>query len=383
MGMKARPVRTPGAPRHRRVRYAVAGLGYIAQGAMLPAFGHAREKSELVALISDDADKLRVLGRKYRVNHQFTYQNFEAGLRDAEVDAVYIALPNHMHREYTVRAANAGVHVLCEKPMAVTEADCEEMIRACDQAGVKLMIAYRLHFDEANMRAVELVASGRLGEPRIFDSVFTMQVKEGDIRLNPREQGGGTLYDIGIYCINAARYLFRDEPIEVMARSADNGERRFREPGVEEMTSAVLRFPGGRLATFTTSFGAADVSRLQVVGTDGDLVMDPAYEYAKPLSHRVTVGGRSTTRRFPRRDQFAPELVHFSECVMSGEDPGPNGWEGLADVRVIRALYASADSGRAVELGPFGRSSRPDLSQEMQKPPVDKPKLVKAESPSE
>ncbi len=383
MGMKARPVRTPGAPRHRRVRYAVAGLGYIAQGAMLPAFGHARENSELVALISDDADKLRVLGRKYRVNHQFTYQNFEAGLRDAEVDAVYIALPNHMHREYTVRAANAGVHVLCEKPMAVTEADCEEMIRACDQAGVKLMIAYRLHFDEANMRAVELVASGRLGEPRIFDSVFTMQVKEGDIRLNSREQGGGTLYDIGIYCVNAARYLFRDEPIEVMARSADNGERRFREPGVEEMTSAVLRFPGGRLATFTTSFGAADVSRLQVVGTDGDLVMDPAYEYAKPLSHRVTVGGRSTTRRFPRRDQFAPELVHFSECVMSGEDPGPNGWEGLADVRVIRALYASADSGRAVELGPFGRSSRPDLSQEMQKPPVDKPKLVKAESPSE
>lgn len=373
MGMKAR---------RRRVRYAVAGMGYIAQGAVLPAFQHASENSELVALISDDPQKLRTLGRKYHVKHQFSYDDFEMGLRDAEVDAVYIALPNHLHREYTVRAAKAGVHVLCEKPMAVTEADCEEMIRACDQAGVKLMIAYRLHFDEANMRAVELLASGRLGEPRIFSSVFTMQVKEGDIRLNPREQGGGTLYDIGIYCINAARYLFRDEPMEVMARSADNGERRFSEPGVEEMTSAVMRFPGDRLASFTTSFGAADVSRLQVVGTEGNLVMDPAYEYAKPLTHRITVGGRTTSRRFPKRDQFAPELVYFSDCVMSGEDPEPSGWEGLADVRVIRSLYASADSGRAVELAPFGRSRRPDLSQEMRKPPVEKPKLVKVESPS-
>ncbi|HEU4800982.1 MAG TPA: Gfo/Idh/MocA family oxidoreductase [Gemmatimonadales bacterium] len=380
--MKARPVRATGAHRRRRVRYAVAGLGYIAQGAVLPAFQHASENSELVALISDDPEKLRMLGRKYRVRHQFSYDDFEAGLRSAEVDAVYIALPNHLHREYTVRAAAAGVHVLCEKPMAVTEADCEEMIRACDQAGVKLMIAYRLHFDEANLRAVELLASGRLGEPRLVNAVFTMQVKEGDIRLNPRELGGGTLYDIGVYCINAARYLFRDEPVEVMARLADNGERRFSEPGVEEMTSAVLRFPGDRLASFTTSFGAADVSRLQVVGTLGDLVMDPAFEYAKPLSHRITIGARSTTRRFPKRDQFAPELVHFSDCVMSGEDPGPNGWEGLADVRVIRALYASADSGRVAALGPFGRSSRPDLSQEMRKPPVEKPELVKAESPS-
>ena len=383
MGMKAKPGRTTRAPRRRRVRYAVAGLGYIAQGAVLPAFQHARENCELVALISDDPEKLRVLGRKYRVKHQFGYDDFEAGLRAAAVDAVYLALPNHLHREYTVRAAAAGVHVLCEKPMAVTEADCEEMIRACDQAGVKLMIAYRLHFDEANMRAVDLLASGRLGEARLCSSVFTMQVKEGDIRLNPREQGGGTLYDIGIYCINAARYLFRDEPVEVMARSADSGERRFAEPGVEEMTSAVLRFADDRLASFTCSFGAADVSRLQVVGTLGDLVMDPAFEYAKPLSHRITVGGRTTTRRFPKRDQFAPELVHFSDCVMSGEDPGPSGWEGLADVRVIRALHASADSGRAVSLGPFGRSSRPDLSQEMRKPPVEKPEMVKAESPSE
>ena len=216
MGVKRR-VSTTGAgirkPEVRKVRYAVVGLGYIAQMAVLPAFAHAGENSELAALVSDDPEKLAKLGRKYRVADRFGYDDFEAGLRDAGVDAVYLALPNHLHREYTERAAAAGVHVLCEKPMAVTEDDCRAMIRGCDGSGIKLMIAYRLHFEEANLRAVDLVQSGRLGDVRAFNSVFTMQVKAGDIRLNPRAQGGGTLYDIGISCINAARYLFEAEPV--------------------------------------------------------------------------------------------------------------------------------------------------------------------------
>ncbi|HEU4827814.1 MAG TPA: Gfo/Idh/MocA family oxidoreductase [Gemmatimonadales bacterium] len=365
----------------RRVRYAVVGMGHIAQVAVLPAFAHARENSELVALFSDDGEKLRKLGRRYELEHLFGYDEFEEGLRAAAVDAVYIALPNHLHREYTERAANAGVHVLCEKPMAVTEEDCESMIDACDRNGVKLMIAYRLHFEEANLRAVEVVQSGRIGEPRIFNSVFTMDLKEGDIRLNPRDAGGGTLYDIGIYCINAARYLFEDEPVEVMALTARKDDPRFAAPGVDEMTGAVLRFPGERLATFVTSFGAADVSRIQVVGTRGSLVLDPAYEYAGELTHEITIDERTRERRFPRRDQFAPELVYFSECIETGEDPEPSGKEGLGDIRIIRALYASADSGGPVALGPFDKDERPTLDQEIRKPAVSKPRLVKTEAP--
>jgi len=369
-------------PSMRRVRYAVVGLGHIAQVAVLPAFQHARENSELVALFSDDAEKLQALGRKYRVEHRFDYEQFESGLREASVDAVYITLPNHLHREYTERAAAMGVHVLTEKPMAVTEEDCRAMIEACDRAGVKLMVAYRLHFEEANMKAVELVQSGRLGEPRIFNSVFTMQVREGDIRTNPRDVGGGTLYDIGIYCINAARYLFEDEPIEVTGQSANNGDPRFANEGVDEMTSAVLRFPGERLAVFTSSFGAADAARVQVVGTEGDIVMDPAFEYAEALTHRVTIKGKTREQTFPKRDQFAPELVYFSDCIMSGEDPEPSGWEGLADVRVIRALYESADTGRPVRLPPFDKRARPSLDQEIRKPPVSKPDTVNVEEPT-
>ncbi|MGZ8392129.1 MAG: Gfo/Idh/MocA family protein [Gemmatimonadales bacterium] len=366
---------------NKRVRYAVVGLGHIAQGAVLPAFAHA-ENSELTALVSDDPQKLEKLGRRYKVKARYSYDQFEECLQSGVVDAVYIALPNHLHREYTERAARAGVHVLCEKPLAVTEEDCLSMIRACEENGVKLMTAYRLHFEEANLKAIDLVQGGRLGEPRLFDSVFTMQVKEGDIRLNPRELGGGPLYDIGVYCINAVRNLFGAEPMEVMAFSANNGERRFQQ--CEEMTSAILRFPGRELlASFTCGFNGADVGVYRVVGTKGDLVMDPAYEYAEGLSQRVTIDGRTRERTFPKRDQFAPELISFSECILSGAAPEASGWEGLADVRVIRALYRSADTGQPVTLAPFSREDRPSLHQEIRRPAVRKPALVNSEAPSE
>src|SRR5438270_383574 len=210
----------------KKVRYAVVGLGYIAQNAVLPAFAHARN-SELTALVSDSPAKLKKLSKKYSVPHTYSYEEYSECLESGEVDAVYIALPNHMHRDYTEAAANAGVHVLCEKPMAVTEEDCQAMIAAAEKNKIKLMIAYRLHFEEANLKAVELVQSGKLGEPRIFDSIFTMQVKPGNVRLR-REKGGGTLYDIGIYCINAARYLFRAEAEEVFGTAENSCDPRLR-----------------------------------------------------------------------------------------------------------------------------------------------------------
>ena len=364
-----------------KIRYAVVGLGHIAQVAVLPAFAHA-ENSVLSALVSDDSEKLEKLGRKYKVKTRFSYDRYDECLQSGVVDAVYIALPNHLHREYAERAARAGVHVLCEKPMAVTEEDCLSMIRVAEENDVKLMVAYRLHFEEANLKAIELVQGGRLGDPRLFDSVFTMTVKEGDIRLNPRELGGGTLYDIGVYCINAVRNLYGAEPMEVVAFSANNGDQRFLQ--CEETTSAILRFPGReRLASFTCSFGAADVSSYRVVGSKGDLVMDPAYEYAGELKQRVTIDGRTRERTFSKRDQFAPELVSFSDCILTGAAPEPSGWEGLADVRVIRALYRSADTGQPVALEPFSKDERPTLDQELKRPPVRKPALVNTEAPSE
>jgi predicted dehydrogenase len=361
-----------------KVRYAVVGLGYIAQIAVLPAFAKAKN-SELAALVSDDNVKLEKLSKKYKVPSTYSYQEYEDCLTSGEIDAVYIALPNSMHRDYTVRACKAGIHVLCEKPLAVTESECEEMIRAASESGVKLMTAYRLHFEKANMTAVEIARSGRIGELRAFNSVFTMQVKEGDIRLQ-KDLGGGTLYDIGIYCINAARYLFQDEPIEVVGFSANSGEKRFKE--VDEMFSAILRFPDERLASFTTSFGASDISAYQIVGTEGDLRVDPAYEFAADLKHHLTIKGRTRERTFSKRDQFAPELIYFADCVINDKTPEPSGEEGLADVRIIRALYESASTGQPVSLGEFRKERRPSIEQELREPPVRKPELVRAATPT-
>jgi predicted dehydrogenase len=359
----------------KQVRYAVVGCGHIAQVAVLPAFGNARRNSKLAALVSGDPVKRRELSRQYGVAHACAYEEYDALLKSGDIDAVYIALPNHLHAEYAIRAAQAGMHVLVEKPMAITEEQCERMGRTAREARVKLMVAYRLHFERANLEAIEVARSGRIGEPRVFNSTFTMHVVPGNIRVK-RATGGGVLWDIGIYCINAARGLFGDEPIEVRASAVGTLDE------VEESVSATLRFPGERIAAFSASFGAADVSEYRLVGTKGDLAVEPAYEYAMALQHRLTLDGERKERRFAKRDQFAPELLYFSDCVLKNQDPEPSADEGLADVRVIRALYRSAASGQPVELAPFEKRERPSLEQEIRRPPIDKPRTVHTQAPS-
>lgn len=359
------------------VRYGVVGLGHIAQVAVLPAFAQARRNSRVTALVSDDPTKRRTLSRRYRIESAYSYEQYDAALE--QVDAVYIALPNSLHAEYTVRAAEAGVHVLCEKPMAVTVAECQRMIDACRRNGVKLMIAYRLHFEEINLKVVDLVRRGRIGDPRFFTSSFALSVRPGNIRTQ-RDLGGGTLYDLGVYCINAARYLFRAEPTDVMAFSVNSGAAKLDE--VDESTGAVLRFDGGRVATFVTSFNAADVASYRIVGTRGQLHVDPAYEYAQGLAYELTIDGRTTRKRIGKRDQFAPELLYFSDCIRKDRKPEPSAEEGLQDVRIVQALYASAASGKAIRIPPMTRSQRPTGRQRITRPGVRKPDLVKVQSAS-
>jgi Predicted dehydrogenases and related proteins len=220
-------------------------------------------------LVSGDPRKRREVGRKYRVDQTYSYGEYDQCL--SEVDAVYIALPNSMHAEYTTRAAQAGVHVLCEKPMAVTVDECEAMIDACRQHRVKLMIAYRLHFEAINLAVIDLVRKGRIGQPKFFNSSFSLTVRDGNIRAK-KSMGGGSLYDIGVYCINAARHIFRAEPKEVLAMAVNSGARRVRE--IDESTGALLRFDGERVAAFVTSFNAGNVGSYRVVGTKGRRVRE-------------------------------------------------------------------------------------------------------------
>jgi glucose-fructose oxidoreductase len=363
----------------RTVRYAVIGLGHLAQVAVLPAFAHAAQNSRVTALVSGNPTKLKQVSKRYGIAQTYSYRDYDRCLEDGHVDAVYIALPNSMHCEYAVRAARAGIHVLCEKPMAVTTEECRQMIKAAKAARVKLMVAYRLHFEEANMTAVQVVRSNKLGKARFFNSVFTMQVRPGDIRVR-RNYGGGTLYDIGVYCINAVRYLFGEDPVEVSAFAVSGVDRRFKE--VDEMTGALLRFPQDRLGTFVCSFGATDVSVYEVVGTKGRIRVEPAYEYVGELKQQITIDGKTRERSFPMRDQFAPELLYFSECVLTSRDPEPSGEEGLNDVRIIEALYQSAEMRRPVKLKGMAGRRRPTTKQIIRRPSVKKPPLVQVQSPS-
>lgn len=362
----------------KRIRYAVVGLGHISQVAVLPAFEHAKN-SELAALISGDPEKRRKLSKKYGVP-SFGYDEYEQALRSEAIDAVYIALPNWQHREYTERAARAGVHVLCEKPMAPTEADCRAMIAACEKAGVHLMIAYRLHFAPSHVEAIELGRSGKLGELRAFSSVFGMQVRDDNIRTEDK-QAGGPLFDLGVYCINAARYLFEAEPEEVTAFTARPAhDKRFDK--AEEMTTALLRFPGDRIAQFTCSFNSADVATLELLGTKGMLRMDRAYEYVGEVTWTLHLGEKEKKRSFPQMDQFAPELMHFAECIQTGRSPEPDGYEGMADVRIINSIFKSAKAGKMVSIPAVTPQKRVQKTQAIRRPAVKKPKLIKAEAGS-
>lgn len=367
-------------PSDRKVRYAVVGLGHIAQTAVLPAFKHATANSELTALVSDDPTKLKALGKKYKVKQLYSHDEYDRCLESDTVDAVYIALPNHLHCEHTVRAALAGRQVLCEKPLAMTEEECRQMMEACRANSVRLMTAYRLHFEEATLKAIEIAQSGQLGELKYFDSLHLMDVKPGDIRLRD-ETGGGTLHDIGIYCINAARNIFRDEPIGMFAMSMNGNDPKFAE--VEEAVSAMLRFPGNRSAVFTCSFGAAKISSYRIVGTEGDLLVEPSYSYTDKLVHHLTRDGKTKKQMFPKRDQFAAQILYFSDCLLTGREPEPSGLEGAADVRIIEALYRSIAEGRPVTLVPVLKPDRPSMEQEIYRPPVEEPELVHAESPQQ
>jgi predicted dehydrogenase len=364
-------------PATKKIRYGVAGLGHIAQVAVLPAFSHARRNSRLTAIISGDGQKLAEVGDMYRVPVRVSYDGVDEAL--SRIDALYISTPNTEHSDLAIRAAHAGVHVLCEKPLATTDAECERIIHACREANVKLMTAYRLHFEPITLEVIDLVRKGRIGDPRYFNSSFSFVAKPGNIRTRP-ETGGGTLYDIGIYCINAARLLFGSEPTRVFAMSID-GTRSGFPAEVDETTSCVLHFAGDRLATFTASFGAADVSSYRIVGTEGDILVQPAFEYAEALAYTLTVDGNATKKKGRKVDQFAAELLYFSDCISNDREPEPSAEEGAWDLRIIDALYESARRQQPITLRPEPPHSRPDASQKMSLPPVQKPEVVNAEPP--
>jgi glucose-fructose oxidoreductase len=325
----------------RRLRLAVVGLGRIARNAVLPAFARA-PTCRLAALVSGNPRRRTRLARKYGAEIAVGYEDYGNLLSDGAIDAVYIALPNELHAEYVLRALRAGVHVLCEKPLATTLADAKRIAQQVRRGRACLMTAYRLNFEPATLRAREIARSGRLGALQYFSSTYSIRgFGSGDIRLRP--ESGGAVADLGVYCINAARHFFGAEPVEAFAL-ADRG----RDP--KKPTAVLLRFPGGRLGIFTVAFNTPYTAEYRLVGTKGILEMNPGYAYKTPLRLRISTGSWTSEKTFPKTDQFRDELEAFSAFVRS---PGRRtSWadEGVADVSVIAAIGRSLREGAPVRV---------------------------------
>jgi glucose-fructose oxidoreductase len=288
-------------------------------------------------------------------------------------------VPNSEHRTYAEPAARAGVHVLCEKPLAYSVEDARAITNTCQKHKVHLMTAYRLHFEDGNLAAIEAAHSGKIGEARLFTSVHTMQIEPDNIRVD-LSLGGGPLEDIGIYCLNAARYIFKAEPEEVTAFAIRGKDRRFKE--VPEAVSATLRFPKNRLATFLCGFGETKVSEYRVIGTEGVLEMNPAFTWNDDIVQTITHKDKTSTKTFKHRDQIAAELIYFADCIRHNKKPEPSGKEGLLDVRIIDALRRSYLGHRTIKLQPLAKEQRPHRSQSIKRRPAKKPSPVKAPPPS-
>ena len=344
----AAQVRVPEPP-GKKLGWAVVGLGSLAINQILPAFAKC-EKSKVVAFVSGHRDKADKLAARYGVEaaNIYNYENYDSIKDNPAIDVVYVVLPNSMHAEYTVRALKTGKHVLCEKPMANTPAECEQMIAAATAATRKLMIAYRLRYEPFNNALIKVARDQEFGRTRVILAEAGFPIGDPtQWRLNKKMAGGGSMMDIGIYALNASRYLTGEEPVELNAMlDTTPNDPRFRE--VEENILFQLRFPSGVIANCTSSYGAP-FNRFRVVGTNGWAELEPALIYSG-LRMRASGGGKIEERQPAVIDHFAAEMDHLSDCVMTDKPPLTPGEEGLKDMRIISAIYQAAAGGGTVKL---------------------------------
>jgi predicted dehydrogenase len=350
---KQAPTPNPLPPDHR-IGYAIVGLGRIALEEMIPAIAQSR-RSKVTALVSGHPEKAAAVALRLGIDPRniYSYERYDELRNNRDVQGVYIALPNSLHAEYTIRAAKAGKHVLCEKPMATNSRDCQAMIDACKAADRHLMIAYRQQYEPLNREVIRRARAKELGDLKLFTADNGQN--QGDPtqwRLKRALSGGGSLPDVGIYCLNAARFLTGEEPVEVFARTFSTpGDPRFKE--VEETVTFQLRFPGGLLAACTCGYGNHRLQRYALAGSRGWAELEPAFAYRGLRLRTARAEGKNeriTEEHLGEPNQFAREIDHLSQCIAENRRPHTPGEEGLADLRIIEQLYASAQAGHPMTM---------------------------------
>jgi predicted dehydrogenase len=329
-----------------RVGYCVIGLGRVADHFMRGV--QAGSTSAITGLVSGHREKAERIAAQYGVpaGSIYSYEDMDRMRENKAIDAAYVALPNSMHAEYTIRSAKAGKHVLCEKPMATSVRDAKAMIAASEAAKVLLMIAYRLHYEPLTLKTIGLIRGGAVGQVQSIVSAFGFNQKLGEWRLDKALSGGGPLLDVGIYCLNATRYLTGEEPRK-FAGFVSTVDKDARFATVEENTSWTTLFPSGIEASCATTYGAEMKGFFKVYGSKGWVGMDGlGYDGLRLVGSYKDASGETvkldeaSTEMDPM--QFVRESDHFSECIRTGRTPSTAGDEGLRDMECMREIYRAA-----------------------------------------
>ena len=335
----------------KRVGYAVVGLGGISEVAVLPAFAHSK-KAKLVTVVSGNKDKARKFARQFKATDAFTYEELDQALSNKAIEAVYIATPPREHEKYTISAARAGKHVLCEKPLAATTQQARNMVDTCRSCNVKLMTAYRKYFEPGSVTLKKMIAEGELGRIDIIHTLFAELHRYGDNSVSwifSRDLcGGGPLMDIGVYCVNTCRWLVDEDPISANSTCWARDPRRYNE--VEEGVSFRLGFPSGMVLQGTAAYSAAFSSFVHVHGEKGWAALSPAFAYEEERRLSGKIAGRWFAKTFRPIDEFVLELDYFADCIRKDQEPEPNGVQGYRDILIIDAIYQAAKQDTSVKI---------------------------------
>jgi predicted dehydrogenase len=333
----------------RKIGYALCGLGSLSNGQLAPALQETKY-AKLAGIITGSPDKAKRWQVKYKIPDHcvYSYDTMAKLADNPDIDVVYVVTPNALHAEHTIAAAKAGKHVLCEKPMEVSAAKCQQMIDACKAAGKQLAIGYRLHFEPNNLECVRLAREKVFGDLKLIEAGFGFNIgNPAQWRLKKELSGGGPLMDVGIYALQAMRYVSGEEPVSVIATASTIDKEKFRD--IEETLSWQLKFPSGLIGSGLTTYRVGGINHFKARAERGSFGMDPAYSYHALRGTRSE--GRDTQEiQLPDTDQFAAEMDDFAQCILENRPTRVPGEEGLRDIKIMMAIYESARTGRAVEL---------------------------------
>jgi len=339
-------------PPPKKIGIALVGLGRLSEGQLAPAL-QKTQWCRLTGLVSGSPEKAKAWAEKYGVPASgiYGYDTFDKVKDNPDIDVIYVVLPNSKHAEYTIRAAEAGKHVLCEKPMAVSAKECEAMIAACRKAKRQLMIGYRLHFEPYNQEMMRLSREKVFGPVKVIETAAGFRIGDpAQWRLKRALSGGGSMLDVGVYALQAARYIAGEEPVSVTATWTKTDAEKFKDVE-EESIQFTLKFPSGAVANCTGSY-ATRLTRWHAAAENGWFELSPAFGYG-PLKGRTFKTGDADGPKemtLENVNHFVAEMDDFAQCLLNDKPTRAPGEEGLRDARITEAVYEAARTGKTVKL---------------------------------